>query len=62
MQNTTKIHRLRFKKSLALVDLFKYPTIKLLANFLLHQKEDDGLKQGNQRALLRKRLHQNRRN
>ena len=52
----------RFKKSLALVDLFKYPTIKLLANFLLHQKEDDGLKQGNQRALLRKRLHQNRRN
>ena len=52
----------RFKKSLALVDLFKYPTIKLLANFLLHQKEDDGLKQGNQRALLRKRLQQNRRN
>lgn len=47
----------KFDRDIPLVELFKFPTIKSLANFLASQKvEDDFAKLGNQRALLRKRL------
>lgn len=51
-----------FRKNLALVDLFKYPTIKSLANFLLrHQTKDSPLQKSNQRASLRKQLRTHKR-
>ncbi|MCR9191501.1 MAG: amino acid adenylation domain-containing protein [Gammaproteobacteria bacterium] len=51
----------RLKQNIALIDLFKYPTIKSLANFL-SQTTEFALPQGQQRALLRKKLSKRRHN
>lgn len=52
----------QLNKDIALVDLFKYPTIKSLANFLLQQPENAILPLSQHRAALRRQLSKRRHN